>query len=383
MAAAGRFALDLEFVSESRYVPELCLLQVAWGDPARPEIALLDPLGADVEPVLGLVAGGEVEVVLHAAQGDLALLASRFGIEGREVADTQIAAAFLGLGDQVGYASLVEQLTGVVLDKGAQFTNWCRRPLSDDQLRYAADDVRYLLRVWHEMAGRLEERGRLGWVREESARLARVAARRPPPAEMYRRVKGWERLPEDCRGAVRALASWREREALESNRPPQWILRDAPLVEVARRWPSSLAELGRVRGVTAEALRRHGRAILAAMEEGAEPPEAPPRRRRVAEAPGLGGALFGVVQERCREAGVAPRFVASRAAAEELALWWAGRGPGARAAGGAVPDLPLLTGWRRDLAGEAVLAWLASRAEADEAPEPAEEPPGEGGDEGG
>jgi ribonuclease D len=361
LAAAGRFALDLEFVSEARYVPDLCLIQVAWGAPEQPQIAVLDPLTADVTPVLDLLAVPEVEGVLHAAQGDLALLATRHGVEAKGVVDTQIAAAFLGLGDQVGYGSLVEQLTGVSLDKGAQFTNWCRRPLTDEQLRYALDDVRYLLRVWHEMEGRLRERGRLAWVRDESERLARAATRRQAPEEMFRRVKGWERLPADARGGLRALAAWREREALASNRPPQWLLRDAALLEVARRRPASLAELRRVRAVSEEAVRRHGRAILGALGASAPPPDAPRRYHRLPlGAAGWGGLLFGLVQGRCRELDIAPRFVASRADVEELVRWWVESEGGERAPA-ACPDLPLLAGWRRDLVGQAALDWLAGQ----------------------
>jgi ribonuclease D len=360
IARAGLFALDLEFVSESRYVPNLCLLQVGWGDPEAPEVALIDPLAADPAPIVDLVVDPGVEVVLHSAQGDLSLLAQRFGIEGTAVWDSQVAAGFLGLGDQVGYAGLVEQLTGTALDKAAQFTNWCRRPLSDEQLHYAVDDVWYLMRLWPEMAGRLGKRGRLAWVAEESARVARVAATRQPPEEMYRRVKGWERLPAEAREAVRALATWREREALSSNKPPQWLLRDAALLEVARRRPASLAELRQVRGVSEEAVRRFGREILAVLVEGAEPPPAPPRRDRLPKpAAEWGAAVSALIQARCREAEVAPRFVASRADAEELARWWWERCGGE---GAAEPDLPLLSGWRRELAGQAALDWLAAQS---------------------
>jgi ribonuclease D len=364
IARAGLFALDLEFVSESRYVPNLCLLQVGWGDPRAPRVALIDPLAADPAPIVELVADPGVEVVLHSAQGDLSLLAQRFGIEGNAIWDSQVAAGFLGLGDQVGYGGLVEQLTGTTLDKAAQFTNWCRRPLSAEQLHYAVDDVWYLVRLWPEMARRLEERGRRAWVAEESARVARVAATRPPPDEMYRRVKGWERLPPPAREAVRALATWREREALATNKPPQWLLRDAALLEVARRQPASLAELRQVRGVPEEAVRRFGREILAVLVEGAEPPQSPPRRDRLpAPAAGWGALVSGLIQARCRDADVAPRFVASRADAEELARWWWERGSreGDAAAASAELDLPLLAGWRRELAGQAALDWLAGQ----------------------
>ncbi len=361
MAAAGAFALDLEFVSESRYVPALCLLQVAWGDAERPRLAALDPLAADAEPVVALVSDPEVTVVLHSAQGDLSVLAAHFGIEARRVFDTQVAAAFLGLGDQVGYAGLVAELTGVELDKGPQFTDWCRRPLSADQFRYALDDVRYLPHLWRELSGRLERRGRLAWATEESARVARTAARRTPPEEMYRRLRGWDRLAPEGRGAARALAAWRERAALAANRPPRWLLKDAVLLEVARRLPEDAAALRRVPGVPADTLRRHGRELLAAVAEGRRTPVGEAGVRRSAgRGKRWGSALAELVRERCRAADVAPRLVASRADADALANWWLERGAGE---GEGEPDLPLLSGWRRELAGQAALEWLAARGD--------------------
>lgn len=355
---AGLFALDLEFLSESRYVPELCLVQVGWGDPEAPEVAALDPLAADVGPIVALVEDPEVEVLLHSAQADVALLGDHFDARPRAVLDTQIAAAFLGLGDQVGYGNLVRELTGVELDKGAQFTDWCRRPLSAEQLRYALDDVRYLPRMWQRMRRELEERGRLEWVMEESRQLAEDSARRTPPEEVYRKVRGWERLDDAARGALRRLAAWREREALESNTPPAWLLKDKPLLEVARRRPGDTKELHRLRGVPGKTARRHGRAILDALRGDHPPaPERPPRRRRLTgKAKGWGSLVLGLIHARCREVDVAPRFVASRADADTLVHWWVESG-----GEGDEPDLPLLAGWRRELAGQAALDWLAGQ----------------------
>ncbi len=351
---AGAFCLDLEFVSESRYVPELCLVQVAWGDPAAPELAAIDPLAADPRPLLEAVADPAVETIFHAAQADLALLAQRFGLAGQNVYDSQIAAAFLGLGDQIGYAGLVSSLLGVELDKGAQFTDWCRRPLSDEQLRYALDDVRYLSAAWPELRRRLEEAGRLAWVEEESVRLAATAATRTPPEEMYRRVKGWNRLHGRALGSLRALAAWRERLALEENRPPSWILQDRSMIEVARRSPSDERALEAIRGVKGGTVHHHGREILQALREGSrlEPPAEGRARSLPDRARSWGVLLAGLVTARSKEAGIAPRFVANRDEVEALVRWWV---EGDRSA---EPPLPVLSGWRRDLAGAALLGWL-------------------------
>lgn len=352
---AGAFALDLEFVSEARYVPEICLAQVAWGDPEAPEVAAVDPLAADATPVLELVGDPEIEVVFHAAQADLALLSQRMGIAGRNVYDTQIAAAFLGLGDQIGYGGLISALLDVQLDKGAQFTDWCRRPLSEEQVRYALDDVRYLATAWPRLRARLEAEGRLEWVEEETERLAETAANRLPPEEMYRRVKGWNHLRGKAVGALQALAAWRERTALENNRPPSWILQDRSMIEVARRAPSSESALSAIRGVKEGTVRHHGREILAALRAGETARVDLGLRARPLpdKAKGWSVLLSGLVTARAKEAGIATRFVATRDDVEQLVRWWL------EDEREADPDLPILAGWRRDLAGEALLGWLS------------------------
>ncbi len=355
LRSAGTVAMDLEFVSESRYLPELCLVQVGWGDPEDADVAAIDPLAVDPTPVVALVADPEVETVFHAAQADLALLGQRFDVAAVSLYDSQIAAAFLGLGDQVGYANLIDSLLDISLDKGAQFTDWCRRPLSAEQLRYALDDVRYLHRVWPELRRRLEEAGRLPWVVEETQRLAETAASRTPPEQMYRRVKAWTKLRGKDLGALRALAAWRERTALDENRPPSWIVQDRSLLEIARRAPASPQDLHGIRGIKEGTVHRHGREILDAVRSGRNDP--PPRESRVRPLPDAARAwsvlLSGLVNARAREAGIAPRFVGTRSDVEELVRWWV---EGDR---DTEPELPVLGGWRRELAGEALLAWLS------------------------
>jgi ribonuclease D len=350
----GAFALDLEFVSEARYVPELALIQVAWGAAEDPEVVLVDPLLAEVRPLVELVASEGVATVLHAAQGDLSLLAARYGIEARAVFDTQLAAALLGLGDQLGYAALVEALLGIRLDKDWQWTRWLDRPLAAEQLRYAVDDVRFLPRLSWELRARLAAAGRLAWAEEESARLARAAARRLRPEEAFRKVGGWQRLRPRQLGALRALAEWREREALARNRPPSWIAKDRVLLDLARRQTGARKDLLAVDGLGPRSVERHGRALLAAIRRGrASPvaPEAPPRLPTSARA--WVADLLARLQQVAREAGVPPRLLASRAEVEALVAWRLTGDPARE------PDLPLLAGWRRQVAGEAALAWLA------------------------
>ncbi len=355
---AGRFALDLEFVSESRYVPDLGLVQVSWGDVKQPRVAAIDPLAVDPRPVVEIVSDPDIETLMHAAQADLALLAHTHGVRGAGIVDSQIAAAFLGMGEQIGYAPLIEHTLGVKLDKGSQFSEWLRRPLDSQQVAYALDDVRYLPRAWQALRERLERRGRLHWVLEQSSLLAETWATRTPPEEMYRRVSGWNSLRSAQQGALRALAAWRERESLSANRPPSRLMHDRTLLQIARRPPADVDGLRQVRGMSGGVAQRYGDAILRALRQGQEHPPPPERARKPLAAPAQAwaGMVAGLVQSRAREAGIAARFVAPRDEIEALVRWWS---EGDREA---EPPLPLLRGWRRELVGGQAIAWLAGES---------------------
>ncbi len=354
---AGSFALDLEFMTEGRYVAELSLVQVGWGDPDAPEVRAIDPLKVDASAIAALVGDPAIETVIHSAQADLALVGAVFGVRGRGVVDTQIAAAFLGLGDQIGYGAFVERMAGVTLDKGSQFTEWSRRPLSNEQVKYALDDVRYLPSGWRQLRLELEAQGRLPWVMEECDRLAETWAERTPPDEMYRRVRGWNSLRPRSQGALRALAVWREEVALRLNRPPSWLLNDRVMLEIARRPPHDLNELREMRGLGEGTAQRHGRELLDAIAAGVEDP--PPPEETPPRVPNLGQSwpaiLSGIVQARCREAMIAPRFVATRREIDDLIAWWL---VGERSR---EPDIALLGGWRRELVGADLLNWLQGK----------------------
>lgn len=346
---------DIEFVSEGRYIPELSLLQLAWGDVAAPEIAVIDCLAADPAPILELIAGEQVETVAHAARQDLGLLAARHGVVARAFWDTQIAAAFLGIAEQIGYGRLVAHMLGVDLDKGAQFTAWLERPLSERQLRYAVDDVRYLPRIWAALRADLQARGRLGWVREESDRLAAGAMPYGPAEEAYLDIKGGRGLRGRALASLQALAAWRQTQALAENKPLSWVLPEPAMIELCKRVPRELRDVRAVRGIGEGTVRRYGADILAVLTAAARqppPPASPPASPLGARAQMWAPVLAALIQALAARAGIASRFVGTRGDAEALAAWF---DEGAR---GAEPDIQLLAGWRRELAGEAVLAWL-------------------------
>ncbi|HTM20316.1 MAG TPA: HRDC domain-containing protein [Kofleriaceae bacterium] len=350
LAAAGAFAFDVEFVSEGRCIPELSLLQLAWGPPESPRTALIDCLAVDAAPVIALVGEPAVATVAHAARQDLGLLRFRFGVRAHNFWDTQIAAAFVGLGEQIGYGRLVESLLGIELDKGAQFTAWLKRPLSERQLDYARADVLHLPALWAELRARLERGGRLDWVAEESERLAVIAEPLPDPQEAWREIGGARALDPAGRGALRALAAWRQQVAVAENRPLGWILPDKALLELARR----RGDATRLRGIPEPTLRKHADAIAATARAGAATPIRDDSERPPALSPrgqAWAGVVTALVQSLAAEADIAARFVATRAEVEAFIAWFEA---------GADPARPpaLLVGWRGRLAGAAALGWL-------------------------
>lgn len=356
IARTGAMVFDLEFSSEDRFIPELSLMQVAWGDdPGSPNIALIDCVPGPPTPLFELIGREDISVVIHSARQDLGLLAVRYGVRARSLWDSQIAAAFVGIGEHVSYAKLIDELCGVSLDKSAQFTAWLERPLSSRQLAYAVADVRYLPAAWAELKKRLEARGRLDWVREESERLAASTVPLGPPEEAYRDVKCARGLTAKALGSLRALAGWRQRQALAENKPLSWIVPDPAMVELCRAGAKSERALRAVRGVGEGTVRRYGAAIMDQIAQGARTPVPetvlPARPALSQRGQILAAVVVALVQARCLEEDIAPRFVATRSDAEALVTWFESGAAGE-------PEIELMRGWRRTLAGDLVLAWL-------------------------
>lgn len=263
-------ALDTEFVRESTYYAQLCLVQV--GTPAL--IACVDPLaGLDLDAFWKVVLRAEPLMLMHAARQDLELIRQHTGLLPETLFDTQVAAALLGHPAQIGYAALVERLLGVPLDKSHARTDWSRRPLPPEKLAYAADDVRHLPEIHLQLAEALEARGRAEWAVEDCGALLAPSLYENPPEEAWQRVKGLRRLQGRRRAVARALAAWRELEAERVNRPRRWILADEQLLALAAAAPDSRARLEAVPGLPAGLLRRCGEALLqviAAAGDGSE-----------------------------------------------------------------------------------------------------------------
>jgi ribonuclease D len=350
-ADGGRIAIDTEFVSERRYQALLCLVQVAVPDPpaeggVRTEV--LDPLEGepDFAPLARVLADPGVEVVMHAGRQDVAILRRTLDTEVRNIFDTQVAAGFLGFGNQEGYESLVRKVLKVKLRGSEGFTRWDRRPLTPQQLEYAADDARLLLALGDELERRLEERGRLEWAREESRSLEDVSDERDA-RRSFERLPRLGRLSEAARGVAMELAEWREGEARAADRAPGSVLPDQALVELARRTPRDKHGLEQIRGLPPQTLHRRADALLSAIARGRErtPPPAPaePPPREPGDAP-LVSLAQALVRHRSMESGVAVELIATQAELAALV--------GSLRRGENGDHVRVAQGWRRELVGD-------------------------------
>ena len=255
-------ALDTEFMREKTYYAQLCLVQIA--DDSG--IACVDPLALeDISPLLTVLYDPAIVKVLHSARQDLEVLFDLRHDLPQNLFDTQIAAMFLGYGEQIGYAGLVKEKMAVELGKTQTRTDWSRRPLNPQQLAYAADDVRYLLPLYRQLGKELEDRQRLQWFQEECQALSEVSILGRDSESLWQRVKNWQVLRGQELAFLRLLVEWREAEAVSSNRPRRWILADEVLLELAKLQPVDLAGLTGV--VPEKVLQRYGQPLLEVMAQ--------------------------------------------------------------------------------------------------------------------
>ncbi len=362
---AGRLAIDTEFMSERRYQAMLCLAQIAVPDASAPDgvrTEVLDPLEddpPDPAPLAAVLADPAVEVIVHAGRQDVAILRRTWSTEVTNVFDTQVAAGFVGLGTQESYKALVRRVLKVELPGGEAYTNWDRRPLTDQQIEYARADAAHLLELGGELAARLDQAGRAAWAREESRTLESASDERDLDTA-YRKLPKVDRLRARARAVARELVDWRDATARREDRSVSSIVPDHVLVELARRRPASRGELAEIRGLPEATLHRRSRELLAAIERGGErePPPAgesgPPPDPRSAPAVALASAL---VRHRSFETGVAAQLIATQPELTRLVDDVRRERVSPSGEGGA----RVLTGWRRELVGAELLDLLAGR----------------------
>ncbi len=346
----GRLGIDTEFLPEGRYRPLLCLIQVA----VAGEVVILDPLERqDFEPLAEVLADPAIEVVLHAGRQDVAILRREWRTETAGVFDTQVAAGFAGFSAQAGYSSLLADVLDIRLSKSASFTRWDLRPLTQEQLRYAREDVEHLLALADELKRRLEAKGRLEWALEECRVIADSSDERDPD-EVWRRLPRALGLSAKERAVARELAAWRERAAEREDRPVGAIVRDPTLVELAKRQPTQPAAVANIRGIGSDVVRRRGSDIVAAIRRGqSAPPVAVEPAGRVAGDQGDGPVIAlaeALVRQRALEAGLAYELIAARADLSAIVA--------CVRRSRAEPEVRTLAGWRRTLVGDELLELL-------------------------
>lgn len=351
-----RIGIDTEFVGERTYVPQLELVQVSGDDLT----AVIDCRAVEsLEPLLDVLHDRKIEKVLHAGQQDLELIYSLSGKALSPVFDTQVAAAMVGMGAQPSYASMLERILQVRIEKTQTLTDWSKRPLTATQISYAHDDVKYLLPLREKLGEKLRRLGRDEWLREELQRLEDKASfQRPSAREAYLRVRGRGGLRSKGLAILRELAEWREEEAQRRNKPRGGILSDEVLVELARRAPDKAESLRNFRGQFARAAERHSAAIIAAVKRALESPQDEwPQLAHTNHAPAPNAGVIELLQAVLRlsseESGIAPTLVATSADLHALVEAFAADRH---------PDLPLLSGWRHEIAGANLLALLEGKA---------------------
>ncbi len=346
LSKADFVCVDTEFMRENTYWPELCLIQIA----DTQEAAAIDPLakGIDLSPLLDLLVDNEdVLKVFHAGGQDVEIIYNLTGKTPHPIFDTQIAMMAISQSEQIGYSNLVESWLGLQIDKGARFTDWSRRPLTERQIEYAIGDVTHLSKIFPKILQRLIKTGRGVWLNIEMEKLADPANYKNDPSLSWLRIKAAGRNPAML-GRLKALAAWRDGEAQDKNIPRGRIARDETLADIASHPPKTQADLAKVRGLSAGWKDNEiGKRLMATLEA-AQPltdAELPPRTPRGAPL-GKEGALVAdllklLLKIRSREIDVAARLLAR---SEDLELLAAG-----------VRELPLLEGWRYEQFGRDAL----------------------------
>lgn len=331
-------SVDTEFVRINTYHAHLCLVQIGDGELN----ACIDPLAIkDLAPMWALMANPGILKVFHASGQDFELVVEHTGRTPAPVFDTQIAATLIGLGDQLGYAGLVEKRLGLPVDKSLSRTDWARRPLTQPEIDYAADDVRHLSALFPALREDVIARGRLAWLEEDCLRLTEPTRYQVLPENAWSRLKGLNRLTPDAQGRAAALAAWREFEAADRNRPRKWILDDTALYRMAERNPVSLEALAALAVLPDKTLSRHGKALLEVLSDANEEPV---REWVAPEFAGEIKARFKTLQAAVREVAEAldlpPGFLAPRAELEKLTLH------------GTAANVQALKGWRGEQLAE-------------------------------
>jgi ribonuclease D len=345
LSRSDNVMVDTEFLREQTFWPQLCLIQLAGPDAE----AVVDPMahGLDLAPFYNLMADTRVTKVFHAARQDIEIVYTKTGVVPAPVFDTQVAAMVCGFGESISYVNLVKRISGADIDKSSRFTDWSRRPLSEKQLVYALGDVTHLRDVYARLKSDLAASGRTHWLAEEMDTLTNPDTYDTDPEKSWQRLKLRVKSKKSLAVLVE-LAAWRERLAQGQDVPRGRILRDDALYDIANQMPVTAEALGQLRTLS-DGFGRSARAkeIIDAVKAGlARDPKTLPKLERgdalSAEASATLELLKVLLKSAAAQHGVAPRMIADSEALEMLATE-------------TEPEIPVLSGWRRELFGEDAL----------------------------
>jgi ribonuclease D len=339
-------AIDTEFMRETTFWPDLCLIQMAAGDNEIIVDTLAD--GIDLAPFYELMADESVTKVFHAARQDVEIVHHQAGIIPTPLFDTQIAAMVCGFGESVSYGMLVKKMLNQEIDKSSRFTDWSRRPLTKKQLVYAIGDVTNLRDLYPSLKEQLHKNNRASWLDEEMGVLTNPATYESHPEDAWKRLKMRVRN-QKALGVMIQLAEWRETEAQRQNVPRRRVLKDEAIYDIAAQAPTTEAELSGLRSVHQGFARSaKGKGVIEAVKLGIKrDPSTLPAIKRGEPLPPDSLAILDLLRVHLKAAagrhGVAPKLIANASELEEIAR-------------NANADLPSLKGWRRELFGTDAIA---------------------------
>lgn len=341
LSGHAQLGVDTEFMREKTYFAQLCLVQISTPN----DIYCVDPL-VDVDQSEFWTQLLAESWVVHSARQDIEVVFQTAGQMPREIFDTQIAAGLLGFPAQMGYAGLVKELFDVDMAKSHTRADWTRRPLRDEYLDYAAEDVEHLLPAADILSEKLDQKNRLEWARQDSALLLDKALYEISGDQAVDRLKGARNFRGAKRAAAVRLAAWREEEAIRRDRPRQWIIRDNVLLDIAYKMPSNEKQLAAIEGVPPKIVSRVGHQLIDAVgaskgEENAYEPPRPPGEAQKA----LLKEMQSQVSDCAKDLDIAAETVASKRELSSVII-------------SGNPNTRVFNGWRRELIGDQLLQLL-------------------------
>jgi len=338
--------IDTEFIRQTTYYPILALLQVYDGK----TIALIDPVAIeDLSPLFDICFDPNIVKVLHSARQDMEIFYHICGKLPTPIFDTQIAAALLGYGSQIGYAALAKSILNIELDKSQTRTDWLKRPLSKKQLEYAGNDVLYLEQIYKVQRQQLLEQERLSWLENDFNFLTEKETYKVDKLNLWKKIRGYNRLKPEQLVILQYLVSWREDLAIEKNMTRKKVIHDDFLLEIAIQKPTQNSDLANFQCLSERLIRQYGKTIIELVNQALNSPrehwpKQPTRVQLNQQQDAMTDCLMAINHLCADNNNISPNCLCNRKELEKLVL-------GKRSLG-------ILSGWRFELAGKQLLAFL-------------------------